>query len=60
VFANKMKAMVFGDRAGVNGLSSEKSSMAGKGTSDQYRWPGLFVKRDNRWQRVTGCATKMR
>ena len=56
---SEMKAIVFGDRAIVNGLSTEKSSMAGKDTSGQYRWTDVFVKRDGRWQCVTGYATKV-
>ncbi len=54
-----MKAMVFGDRAVVNGLSTEKSITAGKDTSGQYRWTDVFVKRDGRWQCVTGYASKV-
>ena len=54
-----MKASGFGDRAIVNGLSTEKSSLAGKDTSGQYRWTDVFVKRDGRWQCVTGYATKV-
>ncbi len=54
-----MKAIVFGDRAIVNGLSTEKSSLAGKDTSGQYRWTDVFVKRDGRWQCVTGYAAKV-
>ena len=57
---SEMKAIVFGDRAIVNGLSTEKSSMAGKDTSGQYRWTDVFVKRDGRWQCVTGYAGKVR
>ena len=56
---SEMKAIVFGDRAIVNGLSTEKSSMAGKDTSGQYRWTDVFVKRDGRWQCVTGYAAKV-
>jgi uncharacterized protein (TIGR02246 family) len=54
-----MKAIVFGDRAVVNGLATEKSSMAGKDTSGQYRWTDVFVKRDGRWQCVTGYAARV-
>jgi len=54
-----MKAIVLGDRAIVNGLSTEKSTMAGKDTSGQYRWTDVFVKRDGRWQCVTGYSTKV-
>jgi ketosteroid isomerase-like protein len=54
-----MKAIVFGDRAIVNGLTTEKSITAGKDTSGQYRWTDVFVKRDGRWQCVTGYASKV-
>jgi uncharacterized protein (TIGR02246 family) len=56
---SEMKAVVFGDRAIVNGLSTEKSSMAGKDTSGQYRWTDVFVKREGRWQCVTGYGAKV-
>ena len=57
--ASDMKAIVFGDRAIVNGLTTEKSITAGKDTSGQYRWTDVFVKRDGRWQCVTGYASKV-
>jgi uncharacterized protein (TIGR02246 family) len=56
---SEMKAVVFGDRAIVNGLGTLRSSMAGKDTSGQYRWTDVFVKRDGRWQCVTGFDTKV-
>ena len=56
---SEMKAVVFGDRAVVNGLSTEKSSMAGKDTSGQYRWTDVFVKREGRWQCVTGYGARV-
>jgi uncharacterized protein (TIGR02246 family) len=56
---SEMKAVVFGDRAVVNGLATAKSSTAGKDTSGQFRFTETFVKRDGRWQCVTGYATKM-
>ncbi len=56
---SEMRAFVFGDRAIVNGLSTEKSITAGKDTSGQYRWTDVFVKRDGRWQAVTGYASKV-
>jgi uncharacterized protein (TIGR02246 family) len=59
VVNSEMKAIVFGDRGIVNGLSTEKSSMAGKDTSGQYRWTDVFVKRGGQWQCVTGYATKV-
>jgi ketosteroid isomerase-like protein len=59
VVNSEMKAIVFGNRGIVNGLSTEKSSMAGKDTSGQYRWTDVFVKRDGQWQCVTGYASKV-
>jgi len=56
---SEMKAIVFGDRAIVNGLTTEKSITAGKDTSGQYRWTDVFVKREGRWQCVTGYAAKV-
>jgi uncharacterized protein (TIGR02246 family) len=56
---SEMKALVFGDTASVNGLSTEKSSVAGKDISGQYRWTEVYVKRDGRWQCVTGYSTKV-
>ena len=56
---SEMKAVVLGDRAVVNGLATAKSSTAGKDTSGQFRFTETFVKRDGRWQCVTGYATKV-
>jgi len=56
---SEMRALVFGDRAIVNGLATDKSSMGGKDTSGQGRWTDVFVKRDGRWQIVTGYSTKV-
>ena len=56
---SEMKALVFGDRAIVHGLSTSKSSMRGKDTSGQERYTEVFVKRDGRWQCVTGYSTKV-
>lgn len=56
---SEMKVIVFGDRAIVNGLATEKSSKAGKDTSGQFRFTDVFVKREGRWQCVTGYAAKM-
>ncbi len=54
-----LKAFVLGDMAIVNGLVTEQSSVAGKDTSGQYRYTDVFVKRDGRWQCVTGYSTKV-
>ena len=56
---SEMKALVFGDTAIVHGLSTSKSSMGGKDTSGQERYTEVFVKRDGRWQCVTGYSTKV-
>lgn len=56
---SEMKALVFGDRAIVHGLETEKSSTAGKDTSSQERYTDVFVKREGRWQCVTGYSTKV-
>jgi ketosteroid isomerase-like protein len=56
---SEMQAFVFGDTAIVHGLSTAKSSMAGRDTSGQQRYTDVFVKRDGRWQCVTGYSTKV-
>jgi len=56
---SEMKAIVIGDTAIVHGLSTAKGSMGGKDTSGQERWTDVFVKRDGRWQCVTGYSTKV-
>ncbi len=58
--ASDMKAFVLGDRAIVDGMSTEKSSMAGKDSSGQYHWTDTWVKRDGKWQCVLGYATKVK
>ena len=54
-----MKAMVFGDRAVVQGVSTVKSSERGRDTSGKYCWTDVFVKRDGRWQCVVNYAARM-
>jgi hypothetical protein len=54
-----MKALVLGDRAIVDGISTIKSSLAGKDTSGQSRFTDMWVKRDGKWLCVTGYATKI-
>ena len=56
---SEMKALVFGDTAIVHGLMTSKSSMGRKDTSGQDRYTDVFVKRDGRWQCVTGYSTKV-
>jgi ketosteroid isomerase-like protein len=59
LMVSDMKALVFGDTAIVHGLSIVKSSKAGKDTSSQERFTDVFVKREGRWQCVTGYSTKV-
>jgi ketosteroid isomerase-like protein len=56
---SEMKAMVFGDTAFVHGLFIVKSTTNGKDTSRQSRYTEVYVKRDGRWQCVTGHSTKV-
>jgi ketosteroid isomerase-like protein len=53
-----MRALVFGDRAVVHGMWTEKSTTGGKDTSGKYRWMDIFVKRDGRWQCVGSYSQK--
>ncbi len=55
-----MKAMVFGDTAVIQGVANEKSTTNGKDTSSQWRYTELYVKRDGRWQCVTGYSAKVK
>ncbi len=56
---SEMKALVLGDTAVVHGLTTEKSSIAGRDMSGRYRFTDVFVKRDGRWQCVTGYSAKV-
>ena len=56
---SEMRAVVFGDTAIVHGLAIVKSSTGGKDTSGQWRYTDVYVKRDGRWQCVTGYSTKV-
>lgn len=56
---SEMKALIFGDRAIVHGLATVRSSTAGKDTSSKERYTDVFVKREGRWQCVTGYSTKV-
>ena len=56
---HEMKAMVFGDTAVVHGLYIEKSTTAGKDSSQQVRWTEVYAKRDGRWQCVTQYLVKV-
>ena len=53
-----MRVMVFGGTALVHGLYSEKSTTAGKDSSQKWRWTEVYVKRDGRWQCVTQYGVK--
>ncbi len=55
---SEMKAMVLGETAIVHGVAIAKSSTAGKDTSGQWRYTDVFVKRDGRWQCVTGYSAR--
>jgi uncharacterized protein (TIGR02246 family) len=59
LMVSDMKPLVFGDTAIVHGLSIMKSSKAGKDTSSQERFTDVFVKREGRWQCVTGYSTRV-
>jgi uncharacterized protein (TIGR02246 family) len=56
---SEMQAVVLGGTAIVHGLMTSKSSMGGKDTSGQDRYTDVFVKRDGRWQCVTGHSIKV-
>ena len=56
---SEMKALIFGDRAIVHGLATVRSSTAGKDTSSKERYTDVLVKREGRWQCVTGYSTKV-
>jgi uncharacterized protein (TIGR02246 family) len=55
----EMNAMVFGDRAVVNGIYVEKSTTNGKDSSQRGRYTEVYVKRNGRWLCVTQYATKV-
>lgn len=59
IVPSEMKAIVFGDQAIVQGVDTEKTVIAGKDSSGQYRWTDLFVKREGRWQCVAGYSIKV-
>jgi len=54
-----MTAMVFGDRAAVNGAYFEKSLSKGKETTAKWQYTEVYVKRDGRWQCVTRYEAKV-
>jgi uncharacterized protein (TIGR02246 family) len=56
---SEMRALVFGETAIVHGGVTVKSSKGGKDTSVQDRYTDVFVKRDGRWQCVSGSSTKV-
>lgn len=59
VIPSDMKPIVFGDRGVVHGRSTWKSSQDGEDTSGGSVWTDVFVKRDGRWQCVTGYGTQL-
>ena len=48
-----MRAVVFGDQAVVNGISSVKGLVRGKDTTEKLRWTDIYEKRDGRWRAVS-------
>ncbi len=55
----EMRAFVFGDTGIVHGMAIVKASAGGKDTSGTWRYTDVFLKRDGRWQCVTGFSTKV-
>jgi hypothetical protein len=54
-----MRAVVFGDQAVVNGISTSKYTMRGKDASGKSRWTDVFEKRDGRWRAVVSYIFKI-
>ena len=54
-----MRAVVFGDHAVVNGLTTSKGTMLGKDASGKYRWTDILEKQDGRWRAVTTYLVKI-
>ena len=55
----EMRALVLGETGIVQGLWAEKGTRNGKDTSATYRFTGIFVKRDGRWQVATSYSPKV-
>ncbi len=54
-----MRALIFGDQAVVNGLTTVKQTFRGKDVSGKLRWTDVLIKRDGRWQPVTTYIVKI-
>jgi hypothetical protein len=57
--ASDMRAVVFGDQAVVNGISTTKATMRGKDASGKSRWTDVYEKRDGRWRAVVSYIVKI-
>jgi hypothetical protein len=54
-----MRAVVFGDHAVVNGISSVNGLERGKDTREKLRWTDIYEKRDGRWRAVSSYMANM-
>lgn len=54
-----MRALVFGDHAVVNGISTSKYTSRGKDASEKSRWTDVYEKRDGRWRAVVAYIAKI-
>lgn len=57
--ASDMRALIFGDQAVVNGLTTAKQTFHGKDVSGTMRWTDVWIKRNGRWQPVTTYIVKI-
>jgi uncharacterized protein (TIGR02246 family) len=57
--ASDMRAVVFGDHAVVNGISTSKYTMRGKDDSGKSRWTDVYEKRDGRWRAVVSYIVRI-
>ena len=53
------KTRVFGDTALLVGTGTVKAAYKGQDMSGTYRWTDAFVKRNGRWQAVSGHVTRV-
>jgi ketosteroid isomerase-like protein len=52
-----IKVRVYGDTAVVTYGSTDNGTYKGKDISGKYRWTDVFVKRNGKWQIVSGQGT---